>query len=72
MNFRMDPQAVQPREYEYKPLEDGQIRILHVQPGEKTDTLFIEISHENLDVIEPYRALSWEWGSGRPSEAIRI
>jgi hypothetical protein len=53
---------VRPKRYAYKRLEDDEIRILHLQPGEPKDTIFIEISHEQLnDNITNYYALSWEW-----------
>jgi hypothetical protein len=69
----MDPYAGQPKEYIYRGLKRGQIRILHLQPGETSDTIFVEITHELLDQsIAPYHALSWEWGSGPPTEIIRI
>jgi Heterokaryon incompatibility protein (HET) len=62
-----------PRPYEYQPLKDDEIRILHLQSGEMNDTIFIEISHEKLSgKIKPYHALSWEWGPGLPNHEIRI
>jgi len=69
----MDQNAEKPKHYRYQSLNNGQIRILHLQPGEITDTIFIEISHEYLhDEIQEYHALSWEWGKEPPSEDIRI
>ncbi len=63
-----------PRGYEYKPLEEAHIRILHLQPvGTQSDSLVAEISSEELvEGIVGYAALSWEWGSEKPNEIIRI
>jgi len=61
------------KRYRYSPLYSDQVRILHLQPGEPNDTVFVEISPEKLDGdIIKYSALSWEWGSERAREAIRI
>jgi hypothetical protein len=62
-------------EYKYRPLKENlnEIRILHLQPGERNDSVFVEISHEELNAgIGEYDALSWQWGSDRASEVIRI
>jgi hypothetical protein len=62
-----------PQAYQYRPLKNDEIRILHIQPGEMKDTIFIELSHEKLDEnISPYHALSWAWGSGPSNNEIRI
>ena len=46
---------------------------MHLQPGERNDSVFVEISHEKLDEeIAKYHALSWQWGSEKASEVIRI
>lgn len=49
------------------------IRILHLRPGEDNDSIFVEISCEELvSGIEPYSALSWQWGDETPTQTIRI
>jgi hypothetical protein len=64
--------------YKYKALDDGQIRILHLQPGEDGDSVFISISHEKLDpkMMEDeklkYKALSWQWGVRKADACIRV
>ncbi|KFA71620.1 hypothetical protein S40288_03637 [Stachybotrys chartarum IBT 40288] len=60
--------------YEYQPLDPGHVRILHLQPGEHNDSVFIEITHEALEKgpVNPYRALSWEWGKEPENEYIRV
>jgi len=35
------------KEYRYKALEENEIRILYLQPGERNDSVFVEISHKN-------------------------
>jgi hypothetical protein len=61
------------KEYRYKALEENEIRILHLQPGERNDSVFVEISHEKLNAeIAKYHALSWQWGREKASEVIRI
>src|SRR5947199_10557612 len=60
-------------EYKYRNLKADEIRILHIQPGEHNDSVFVEISHEELNAgIEEYHALSWQWGKATASEVIRI
>jgi hypothetical protein len=63
----MDSQEPLLKTYKYKPLDDNHIRIVHLQPGEFNDSIFVEISHENLDKASKieggYKALSWQWGS---------
>ncbi|KAK4443183.1 hypothetical protein QBC34DRAFT_488484 [Podospora aff. communis PSN243] len=59
--------------YEYLPLEPNEIRILHLRPGEKDDSIFIEITHEKLNgKIKNYSALSWQWGTETATQTIRI
>jgi hypothetical protein len=59
--------------YSYTDLKQKEIRIIHLYPGEPTDTVFIEISHEKLiDGIPDYHALSWEWGLEPATASIRI
>lgn len=61
------------KKYKHRPLGEKQIRILHLQPGERNDSVFVEISHENLDAkIVKYHALSWQWDGQKASEVIRI
>jgi hypothetical protein len=61
------------KEYIYKRLEENEIRILHLQPGERSDSVFIEISHEKLDTrVGKYHALSWQWGREKANKVIRI
>jgi hypothetical protein len=61
------------KEYKYEALEENEIRILHLQPGERNDSVFVEISHEELNAeIVKYHALSWQWGREKASEVIRI
>ncbi|KAM5363687.1 hypothetical protein ACJZ2D_011885 [Fusarium nematophilum] len=64
----------EPRDtYKYRPLKPGEIRILHLHPGEIADSVFVEISHEKPDEkIKPYRAVSWEWGRQPEADVIRI
>ena len=59
-------------EYKYQTLGETQIRILHLQPGEGDDTVFVEISIEELATVLDYEALSWEWGCNAEIEGIRI
>jgi hypothetical protein len=59
--------------YSYTELKQKEIRIIHLYPGEPTDTVFIEISHEKLiDDIPEYHALSWEWGLEPATASVRI
>ena len=61
--------------YKYPPLgeNNSKIRILHLRPGEDNDSIFVEISCEELvSGIEPYSALSWQWGTEEPTQTIRI
>jgi hypothetical protein len=61
------------KKYRHRRLGEKEIRILHLQPGECNDSVFVEISHEKLDEkIAKYHALSWQWGREKASEVIRI
>lgn len=62
-----------PETYVYDRLAEKCIRILHLQPGVQDDSVVVEISSEELDEnIEGYSALSWEWGTEKNSEIIRV
>jgi hypothetical protein len=67
--------------YQYKPLKNDEIRILHLQPGREDDTVFISISCEKLKELKDkkleekrlqYKALSWQWGSHDAVEYILV
>ncbi|KAK5651612.1 hypothetical protein OQA88_11885 [Cercophora sp. LCS_1] len=60
--------------YKYKKLEPGEIRILRLRPGKKSDEgIYIEINHEKLDPnITPYNALSWQWGTKDATVEIQV
>jgi hypothetical protein len=62
------------RPYKYGRLhvQDREIRIAHLQPGEGDNVIVIELSHERLDDIAPYRALSWEWGDASETATIFV
>jgi len=70
----MDTNNANLKDYVYEPLNKQQIRVLHLQPGESYDTIFIEISNEQLNEtrIADYHALSWQWGPEKRTEPIRI
>jgi hypothetical protein len=57
----------------YEPLQPGEIRILHLAPGSKDDTLIGELSIANIEhsAIE-YDALSYMWGDPAPAGRIYI
>lgn len=47
-------------EYQYVPLPDGQIRLLHIHPAQSTSSpLVVDISHASLDEAPKYTALSY-------------
>jgi len=59
--------------YHYEKLGHKEIRILHLRPGEKKDSIFVEITKEKLDgTIKDYNALSWQWGNETATQKIRI
>jgi hypothetical protein len=70
----MSQRIADPKLYVYRPLDPLNIRILHLQPGEPHDSIFIEVSHEKLDAktIDDYHALSWQWGTEKETAPIRI
>jgi hypothetical protein len=69
----MAEQATFPSSYQHARLDPDCIRILHLQPGESADSVFVEISHERLDKeIKSYNALSWQWGDNKEKRLIRI
>jgi len=59
--------------YKYEKLGVKEIRILHLWPGEKDDSIFVEITCEKLHGdIKNYNALSCHWGKEDAAETIRI
>lgn len=58
--------------YKYNPLRLGEVRILHLQPGDTDDSIRVDISHEQLRDARPYRALSWQWGVEKLQYPIRV
>jgi hypothetical protein len=58
--------------YTYRPLRPGEVRILHLQPGDIDDSIRVDISHEQLRDARPYRALSWQWGVQNMQCPIRV
>jgi hypothetical protein len=71
-----DPPSIEP--YGYKDPKNGEIRILHLQPGNEDDSDFISISSEKLDremmrnEKPKYKALSWQWGTRKADEYVRV
>lgn len=61
--------------YAYRALKTGEVRILHLQPGDIDDSIRVDISHEEQEksrIARPYRALSWQWGVQKTQSTIRI
>ena len=48
--------------YEYAPLEEGEIRLLVILPGKRSDAVRIRIENWHLDQNPAYAALSYVWG----------
>lgn len=69
-----DSQAIDPG-YEYEPLPPGAIRILTLHPGAQASHLDCSLNVRTKGQKAPhaqYEALSYVWGSGTPSDSIRI
>lgn len=49
--------------YEYKSLQQGEIRILEVRRHGSTGELICNIRHAVLEDADPYDAISYTWGS---------
>lgn len=61
------------RMYKYKPLADGQIRILTLHPGDLSDPITkARINHFDLNTKPDYNALSYQWESPELSQKIQI
>ncbi|KAJ5585800.1 hypothetical protein N7450_005587 [Penicillium hetheringtonii] len=59
--------------YKYKPLADGQIRILTLHPGDLSDPIIkARIDHFDLNTKPDYNALSYQWESPELSQKIQI
>lgn len=58
--------------YTYRQLWPGEVRILHLQPGDIDDSIRVDISHEQLRDARPYRALSWQWGVQNMQCPVRV
>ncbi|SCO92438.1 uncharacterized protein FRV6_16566 [Fusarium oxysporum] len=49
--------------FEYTPLENGEIRLLEIQPGREGEAIGIKIIHKRLSDRPKYQALSYVWGN---------
>jgi hypothetical protein len=62
--------------YPYAPLQDGEIRVLELEPGEWADPLACRIKHVALKDCgrygEQYEALSYVWGTGHTDFALDV
>ncbi|KAH7336283.1 heterokaryon incompatibility protein-domain-containing protein [Rhexocercosporidium sp. MPI-PUGE-AT-0058] len=59
--------------YQYTPLPEGKyIRLLHLEPGRKSDPGHCQLTTVKLDDAPPFEALSYHWGSAQLSYSITI
>ncbi|KAI1775313.1 ankyrin repeat-containing domain protein [Hypoxylon cercidicola] len=49
------------KEYEYRPLKEGYIRILELEPGREGDIISFKLYDADLSKNPPFEALSYEW-----------
>ncbi|KAF2119366.1 heterokaryon incompatibility protein-domain-containing protein [Lophiotrema nucula] len=56
----------------YRPLSDGMIRLLRIQPGHAMNTIECVFSYAHLSSAGDYAALSYTWGQNAPSVPILI
>jgi hypothetical protein len=61
------------RQYVYSSIKvNGEIRLLHLQPGSEEEPLRSTIHHVAIDEAPPYSAISYVWGSPLASEVLLI
>jgi len=57
--------------YCYRPLQPGEIRLLHIKPGSAGPLIQLSLVHVNLNDRPEYEALSYTWGeSSNPSTIV--
>lgn len=54
-------------QYTYRNLQSNHIRVLHLDVG-ASDEIHCRLSHENLDFLPTYEALSYRWADSRMTE----
>lgn len=57
------PDMAPTNQYQYQPLDPGQIRILHLLPGQDGDALVGQLNVAKLQDSPTFEALSYVWGS---------
>lgn len=57
--------------YQFKPLDDGCIRLIEILPERKT-AIRCRIIHVSLDKLPPYVAISYAWGDAGDTRKIEV
>ncbi|KAF2264433.1 HET-domain-containing protein [Lojkania enalia] len=57
--------------YAYKPLQQNEVRVIHLYPGQHVEPLRCQIRHVDLAGNPPYESLSYCWGLDRPEAHIQ-
>jgi hypothetical protein len=57
--------------YPGHPLQQGEIRVVKLRPGEWADPIRCELSNADINIVH-YRALSYVWGSQRVTRKIQL
>ncbi|KAI0129537.1 heterokaryon incompatibility protein-domain-containing protein [Xylariales sp. AK1849] len=68
----MSYQGGSSRPYQYKPLKEGEIRLLEIIPGEDNESISSRLIHVSLDNPGEYEALSYTWGTEKQDRVIYI
>ncbi|QDS74145.1 hypothetical protein FKW77_001233 [Venturia effusa] len=64
--------------YNYQPLSDNFIRLLHLLPGQFEHGLVVNLQHERFDpaaaspIVPEYEALSYTWGTGDSPSPVEV
>jgi hypothetical protein len=77
--LKIDPPQYQDRgdgnvllPYQYRELEEGQIRILELFPGARTDPLRCRLVHVSTGDPGDFEAVSYTWGTEEPTCPIQV
>jgi hypothetical protein len=57
--------------FTYAPLEENEIRLLKILPGEAKEVIAVTIEHFSLENLPPYTALSYTWNKESDNRVIK-